>query len=116
VWLNEVKIAGDLKLQSCILPLTAVMVRGDGIGVITAYTHVLLKDDPAGTALVKMGDPTIPFMNNILSDQSSPLLVRQKAILVLINLRSARSQQVLREYFPKEGNPYLKRLIATHAF
>ncbi len=107
---NEIKLAGDLKAVGCIPFLVTIFVKGDLLPMgLTATMRWHMVDDPAGHALVQIGDPTIPYMNKLLT--SNQREDREKAIRVLGNVKSPAAMDVLKEHRDSESDQYLQYVI-----
>jgi HEAT repeat protein len=107
---NESRLAGELKVIACIPTLIVRYVRGDVLPMGTTSTmRWRMVDDPAGQALVKIGDPVIPSISKLLkSDQKD---VREKAIRVLGNIKSPAAIDALAAHRSSESNEYNQYLI-----
>jgi HEAT repeat protein len=107
---NESRIAGDLKVIACIPILVTIFLKGDLVPTgLTATMRWRMVDDPAGRALVQIGDPVIPEMTKLLtSDQRDD---REKAVRVLGNIKSPAALNVLKEHLPSESDPHLRDVI-----
>jgi hypothetical protein len=107
---NESKLAGDLKVISCIPSLVNIFVNGDAIPMGTTSTmrwHMV--DDPAGHALAQIGDPVIPDMQKLLMSNQSDN--RVKAIRVLGNINSPAAKKVIQEHRASESDQRLQYMI-----
>ncbi len=110
---NESRLAGELKVRDCIPSLLALYRKGDQVGIVVTLSRIMrLADDPAGEALVKIGDPSIPSLKSLLA--SSNPIMRRKAVLVFVNINSAASRTALREHRPHETDPYLQHTIDSN--
>jgi hypothetical protein len=109
VWLNAVRLAGDLKIVSAVDVLVAALSQDNRQGVLSFAEEQRLDDDPPGKALVEIGDPAIPELARVL--QSGGRNVRWRATLVLVNNNSPRARQVLREHLESESDPDLKAVM-----
>jgi hypothetical protein len=64
---NGSKLAEDLKVAACVPILYRLYVKGDALPTgVTSPIRWRLMDDPAGHALVQIGDPAIPYMKELL--------------------------------------------------
>jgi len=107
---NESRLAGDLKVVACIPNLVTFFVNGDVIpGGTTSTQRWHMVDDPAGHALVQIGDPVIPYMKKLLTSNQSD--DRYKAIQVLGNIKSAAAIDVLKQHRSSETDQRLQYVL-----
>ena len=115
VWLNAVRLAGDLKLEDTVSQLAAFLQQQNtmvgGRGDITFAQVMRLDIDPAGKALVQIGEPSVGPVTKLL--ENADRNVRWRAALVLLNIGSPTAIQALRSHIPKEKDPGLKQLMAS---
>jgi hypothetical protein len=111
VWMNAVKLAGQLKVVETVPFLVKALSRGPMGGPLnTSFaTQMRLNDDIVAKSLSQIGDPVIPAVIDFLnhgSDQS-----RRRAVLILTNIASPTARKVLQDRLPSENNPRIKQLI-----
>jgi HEAT repeat protein len=111
VWMNAVKLAGQLKVVEAVPSLVKALPRGPMGGPLnTSFaTQMRLNDDIVAKSLSQIGDPVIPAVTDFLnhgSDQS-----RRRAVLILTNIASPTARKVLQDRLPSESNPRIKQLI-----
>ena len=107
---NESKLAGDLKVGACVPILYRIYVKGDALPTgVTASMRWRLTDDPAGHALVQIGDPAVPYMKELLT--SGDVHEREKAVRVLANINSPTALDALRAHRSSESDKYLQGVI-----
>lgn len=111
VWLNAVRLAGQLKVWEAILSLIHSMPRGrlGGPQVTTFGTYMRLDDDIVAKALSQIGDPAVPAVTELLNRRDRE--VRRRAVLILTNIGSAAAHKALQDRLPKETDPRVKDLI-----
>ncbi|MCL5005076.1 MAG: hypothetical protein M1404_00970 [Acidobacteria bacterium] len=111
---NAQQLAGNLKLTNAVPGLVSALTHQFtcGRGDITFTQWMRLDDDPAGRALVEIGEPSVGPVSKLL--ESVDKIVRSRATLVLLNIDSPAAIQAIRNHFPKEKDPGLKRLMANH--
>jgi hypothetical protein len=118
VWLNAVRLAGQLKIVEAIPALTQALSRpemcgaydskGSGCGDMTFGTDARLDNDIVGRALADMGDPSVPVLADILS--KGDFAERRRAIWILANIDSP-AQKAMRDHLASESDGRLKGLI-----
>jgi len=107
---NESKLAGELKVTACIPILVNRFVHGDmTTNWITASIMWSMSNDPAGRALVQIGDPVIPFMSKLLA--SDEKYDREKAIRVLGNIDSPAALAILKQHRSLETDEQNQHVI-----
>lgn len=110
VWLNSVRLAGNLKASEAVPPLMQALSRGSiGQGSVSFGEYMRLDTDLAAKALAEIGDPSVPEVAKLLT--SPDRRVRQRAVLILRNISSPRSREVLNEHLSHETDPQIKDLI-----
>ncbi len=111
VWLNAVRLAGQLKVTEAIPSLEKSLSRGPVGGPMqTSFTKQMrLEDDAVGKALSQIGEPAIPAATNLLNNGDPKR--RRRAVLILTNMHSPASRKVLRDHFPHETDPIVRSLI-----
>ena len=111
VWMNAVRLSGELRLGQATPALIQVLDRGEiGSGVVTLTTALRLDDDLVGKALAQIGDPTVPAVARVL--KGAPLHLRRRAALILINIGSPDAKAALTGHLQREEDPSLRRLIS----
>lgn len=86
IWLSAVQLAGDLKLAEAV-PVLAASLEKDNVGGPTTFTESeRLDDDPVGRALVKIGDPSIGPVAQVLATGDTG--TRWRAATPLLRARS----------------------------
>lgn len=109
VWLNAVRLAGDLKIVEAV-PVLVMSLRQDNVGGSTTFAEAeRLDNDAAGKALVKIGSPAIQPVSQLLENRD--MNVRWRAALVLVNIDSPVARQVLHRHISNEGDSGLREFI-----
>ena len=104
VWLNAVKLAGDIKVEGAIPVLIKELGNiGTKDSATTFYRQASLEDDPPGKALVAIGEPSVEPVSQAL--HSTDLSERSRAMYVLINIGSPAAKDELRKHVPEEKDP-----------
>lgn len=67
VWCNGVRLAGALKTVEA-APALAKWITVSTEPTLTLSSEAQLRTSPAGKALVQIGDPAIPALQNLLED------------------------------------------------
>lgn len=111
VWMNAVKLAGQLKVVEAVPSLIRALPRGPMGGPLNTSFAIQLQldDDIVAKSLSQIGDPAIKAVTDFLdhgSDQS-----RRRAVLILRNIGSPMARKVLQDRLPREDNPRIKQLI-----
>jgi HEAT repeat protein len=119
VWLNAVRLAGQLKIVEAVPALTQALSRpqmcgaydskGSGCSSSTFATDARLDNDIVGRALADIGDPSVPVLADILS--KGDFRARLRAIWILWNINSPAAQKAMRDHLPSESDPQLSGLI-----
>lgn len=110
IWLNSVRLAGDLKISEAVPALVTLLTQpGTQGGPITFAGEMRLDDDPAGKALAEIGEPALTGVGQLLKDGDKS--TRWRAALVLSNIDSTGADQLLRLHLPSEGDSHIKRYI-----
>jgi hypothetical protein len=117
VWLNAVRLAGQLKIVEAVPALTQALSRPEMCGgydikydctSMTFGTAARLDLDIVGRALADIGDPSVPVLADILS--KGDFAERRRAIWILANIDSP-AQKAMRDHLPSESDARLKGLI-----
>jgi hypothetical protein len=117
VWLNAVRLAGQLKIVEAVPALTQALSRPEmcggydirGCGVMTLGTEARLDHDIVGRALADIGDPCVPVVADILLKGGSA--ERRRAMWILAKINSPAAQKAMRDHLPSESDPRLRELI-----
>jgi HEAT repeat protein len=111
MWLNAVRLAGQLKITETIPALERAITRGPLGGPMntTFGTQMRLDDDAVAKALSQIGDSAIPAVSNLL--KSLDKKVRRRAVLILVNVGSPQARKILQEHLQRESDSQLKDLI-----
>jgi hypothetical protein len=119
VWLNAVRLVGQLKIVEAVPALTQALSRpemcgaydskGSGCGDMTFGSDARLDNDIVGRALADIGDPSVPILADILS--KGDFAERRRAVWILWNINSPAAQKAMRDHLPSERDPQLRGLI-----
>ncbi len=110
VWLNAVRLAGQLKSQDAIPVLIDALSRGSvGEGSVTIAEYMRLDTDVVAKALVEIGDPSVPAVAGLLKQGDKRK--RYRAALILLNINTPLSKTALREHLPNETESDIKKII-----
>jgi hypothetical protein len=111
VWLNAVRLAGELKAEQTIPALRKALSLGKvgGPHVMTFTTEMVLDDDVVAKAISQMGDAAIPGVRDLLARQAAK--DRRRAVLILRNMGTPTARRVLQEHLPNETDPRNRDLI-----
>jgi hypothetical protein len=111
-WLEAVRLAGNLKVVEAIPALQEAMMSRrpfPAVPYISSAGAMHLDDDIVAEALSQIGDPAIPSVVNLLD--SSDVLTRSRAVLILVNIDSRAARKALKHDLPNETDPEIKRWI-----
>jgi PBS lyase HEAT-like repeat len=109
VWLNAVRLAGELKIEEAAPSLAKwISVRNSPIVSLSAESY--LKDSPAGHALVQIGNPAIPALQKVLNQGNDDERWESTRALHLIGTPEAVA--VLREHLNSETDESLVSTIS----
>jgi HEAT repeat protein len=113
VWLNAVRLAGQLKALEAIPSLQQAMSRGPlgGASYTTLGMQMRLEDDIVAKALSQIGDPAIPAIASLLGNGDEA--TRMRVVLILSTIGSPAARKVLRDWLPHETDPRIKDLIES---
>lgn len=110
VWLNAVRLAGELKLPETIPALMEAFSRGGiGQGSVTISEYMRLDTDVVAKALAEIGDASVPVVAGLLRQDDKDK--RHRAVLILLNINTPASKKALGEHLPNETDPDVKKLI-----
>ncbi len=110
VWLNAVRLAGQLKSSEAVSVLMDALSRGNvDQGSVTMAEYMHLDTDVVAKALAEIGDPSVPAVASLvkLGDKNA----RHRAVLILLNINTSVSKKALSDYLPNERDPDIKKLI-----
>jgi HEAT repeat protein len=108
VWLNAVRLAGELKIEEAAPSLAKwISVRNSPIVTLSAESY--LRDSPAGHALVQVGNPAIPALQKVLDQGNDDERWESSRALLLIDTPQALA--VLREHVAHESDDTLVSTI-----
>ena len=116
VWMNAVRLAGQLKVTSAIPALKQALSRGEIRGgydyegaAISLAEFAQLRYDIVGRALADIGDPSVSAVADFLSGGDVP--ARKRAVFILSNINSPAAMQAMRDHFPTESEPAIRNMI-----
>jgi HEAT repeat protein len=109
VWQNAAELAGELKIKTAIPALTKWFTFSISPNVSLGEGEEALVDCPAARALAKIGDPSIPSVQPLLS--SPDLNERYHAAYILLFIDSPMAEQVLGQYADHGQDPGLVAYI-----
>jgi hypothetical protein len=109
-WINTVELAGQLKIVEA-APALAKWInwREPGRPVVGIPIEAGLIFYPAARALIKIGDPGIPAVQDALESGNSG--VHYPAVRVLCIINSASAKAALRDDLGQESDPQLRAMI-----
>jgi hypothetical protein len=111
LWLDAIRLAGELKAEETISALLDVMSRPPSLATttITFAGITRLDTDIVAKALSQIGDPAIPAVTSLLRSKDSRM--RGRAILILRNIGSTAARKILEEHRSQESDPENLKLI-----
>jgi HEAT repeats len=113
VWLNAIRLAGQLKASEVVPSLQKAFLRGQ-LGRpanTTLGAEMQLDDDVVAKALSEIGDPALSVVTDFL--RSGDRKVRRRAVLILMNMNSPAARKVLQDRIEHETDPKIKDLIES---
>ena len=113
VWLNAVRLAGQLRASEAIPSLQRALARGP-VGGLMAYSmtrEIQLDDDLVAKALSEIGEAAIPTVSTLL--RSEDRKARRRAVLILRNMDTPAARRVLQDRLSDETDTRIKELIET---
>jgi HEAT repeat protein len=113
-WVNFIRLAGELKIEQAAPALASLLTKSDtmgGDGAVTFTRLVKLELDPPGKALAQIGDPAIPAIEKVF--ENGDRTARFRAVYVLQNIGSTKSNEALRRQLDVEKDPNIQRVIGS---
>jgi hypothetical protein len=107
-WTTFVRLAGELKIAEA-APALVKWLTIDNIGEISTAGFMRLENNPAGAALVQIGEPAIPAVVTVFDHGT--LRERRYAVYVLNQINSPSAKRALREQLNRESDENLKEFI-----
>jgi hypothetical protein len=107
-WIELVRLAGGLKIAEASPALTKWLTI-DNIGEVTTAGFMRLQNNPAGAALVQIGDPAIPAIVRVFDHGT--LRERRYAVYALNLINSKGAKSALRERLNREPDKDLRDFI-----
>jgi hypothetical protein len=107
-WIELVRLAGGLKIAEA-APVLTMWLSIDNIGEITTAGFMRLENNPAGAALVQIGDPAIPAVARVFD--RGTLRERRYAVYILNQINSPNARGALRERLSREPDKELREFI-----
>jgi hypothetical protein len=107
-WITLVRIAGELKIAEA-APALAKWLTIDNIGEISTAGFMRMENNPAGAALVQIGEPSIPAVATVFDHGT--LRERRYAVYVLNQINSPGAKKALRAQLNREPDEDLKDFI-----
>ena len=116
IWMNAVRLSGQLKVTDAVPALKQALslgpIRGgydyEGSAIsLSEFAH--LRYDIVGRALADIGDPSVFAVADVLSHGDAS--TRTRAVFILANINSPAAQKVLRDHLPTESEPGIKNMI-----
>jgi HEAT repeat protein len=111
VWLDAIRLAGELKAKEAIPALQEALSRQPfpAESYLTFAGVERLDNDIVAKALSQIGDPAIPALVNLLMSQVKG--TRGRGVLILRNMNSDAARKALQDRLPHETDPNLNKLI-----
>jgi hypothetical protein len=113
VWINAIRLAGDLRISEAVPALVELLKHLDTKGgPFTFGQEFRLDDAPAGRALVEIGEPATKAVGQLLEDPDQT--IRWRAALVLSNMNSAGADGELALHIGDESDPGIKKYMQAN--
>jgi len=110
VWINEVRLAGELKISEAIPSLIAWIGSDDVVQNYATLPEIdKLLINPAAKSLAQIGDPSIPAVSKVLDKGSRD--ETYFAVYILMQINSPDAMKALEVHLQKESDPSIKDLI-----
>lgn len=120
MWLNAVRLAGQLKLETTIPALIQSLV-GRNLIPVWAYDQptprsgtfardARLENDIVARALADIGDPATPAVADVLANGDTRVL-RLRAAWILININTPAARKAMSDRLQIETDPGIKQLL-----
>lgn len=109
---NAMELAGDLKIKTAVPVLASFLRYFSLAGRTDLGATMRLENDPAGRALVKIGQPAVPAVAEILEQGNRQ--ARFRASRILLNIGTAAAIQALRNQIPEEKDPGVRGFITGY--
>jgi hypothetical protein len=103
-----VTLAGDLRIAEAASAL-AKWISWNTVPFVTLSSESHLRTSPAGTALVRIGDPAVPALQKIL--EKGYTVERWRTTYALNIISSPIANEALREHAPSEPDESLAAFI-----
>jgi HEAT repeat protein len=112
-WKNAMRLAGDLKMVDLAQDIANFVDRP---GSVFSGIESVSEEEPAGTALVKMGDRAIPALVHVAENGSRPQ--RGAAPMFIGWIGTPKAHQALESLLSETKDPEVKKVIEAvlHAF
>lgn len=124
MWLNAVRLAGQLELETAIPALLESLLGRNPVpvcaydrphcGVSTSSQDAKLENDIVARALADIEDPAVPPVAEVLANGETRIL-RLRAAWILININSSAARQVMRERLQSETDPGIWKLLESNS-
>jgi hypothetical protein len=112
VWVNAVQLAGKMKALEAIPSLQKAMSRRPfPAQKFVTFATPPLQLDIVAKALSQMADPVVPSVVALLKNGDE--LMRNRCVVILINLDTPASRKAIREWLPHETATSVRDLIQT---
>ena len=108
-WRNAATLAGELKIVEAVPALAKFIAERSSGPTETLSQESNLTAYPAGLALVKIGDPAVPAIGEVL--ERGNLFERVRAIYALNLIGSSKAKAVLSQHAPHEPDEGLRDFI-----
>lgn len=118
VWLNAVRLTGQLKLVAAIPALKQALSKPSMFfgayddtshGASTFTSNAKLGSDLVGRALADIGDPSVPVVAEFLSTGDST--AKKRAMWILLNIDSPEAKKAMADDLRGESDPMIKAWI-----
>jgi hypothetical protein len=121
MWLNTVRLAGQLKLETTIPALIQSLLGRNPVAVwaydrpwhggSTLSEDAKLLNDIVARALADIGDPAVPAVADVLANGDPTQ--RKRAAWILININTPVARKAMSDRLQIETDPAMKNLLET---
>jgi hypothetical protein len=124
MWLNAVRLAGQLRLETAIPALLQSLLgrnqvpvwaydKPGPVGASTFSRDARLENDIVARALADIGDPAVPAVAYVLANGDTRIL-RLRAAWVLINIDTPAARKAMSDVLKVETDPGIRQLLDKH--
>lgn len=103
---NAIRIAASLKVETAVPALVAMLRYFSLAGRTDMGATMQMENDPAGKALVQIGEPSVGPVAQVLEQGNRQ--ARWRAALILMSIGTPAAIRAVRSHISKENDPHLR--------